>query len=426
MNTKCASDKVINPTSGRCVLKTGKIGIEIMKTQKKKGECNDDKITNPKTGRCILKTGKLGIEILRSLKNRDRELNKIKNAINSEWFLVTKNSCGYCAKAKSLLKEFNIKFTELEASNITLGLIYHVTDQLTNDYKYFPMIFHNSKFIGGFNELQTLKLEHVHSDTPYMKSPLHMIKTQPSNQTSFVGSTWHEYVAMMYLKYKYPQNCIVIPPDHDFKYYIGHLGNTSLIWNENNNTIIVPYGFWESVTKCLDSGATFIVMPFIFICSYPPNHANYLIYNSKTKEMERFEPNGFIEGHCLNPPDLESKIQKLFNKNVRKDMISKIYSPLDFCPYMGFQRIQAMEGQKKATDPGGFCAAWVVWYADIRMSNPNKNRKQTIKMALDQMNANQESFTEFIRSYAEFIVQIGIKLKDSKNPDKVFEEIFKK
>ena len=72
MNTKCASDKVINPTSGRCVLKTGKIGIEIMKTQKKKGECNDDKITNPKTGRCILKTGKLGIEILRSLKNRDR------------------------------------------------------------------------------------------------------------------------------------------------------------------------------------------------------------------------------------------------------------------------------------------------------------------------------------------------------------------
>ena len=107
-------------------------------------------------------------------------------------------------------------------------------------------------------------------------------------------------------------------------------------------------------------------------------------------------------------------------------MISKIYSPLDFCPYMVFQRIQAMEGQKKATDPGGFCAAWVVWYADIRMSNPNKNRKQTIKMALDQMTANQESFTEFIRSYAEFIVQIGIKLKDSKNPDKVFEEIFKK
>ena len=31
----CSSDKICNPTSGRCVQKDGKIGIELMKKQKK-------------------------------------------------------------------------------------------------------------------------------------------------------------------------------------------------------------------------------------------------------------------------------------------------------------------------------------------------------------------------------------------------------
>ena len=31
---ECTDDKIMNPTTKRCVLKTGKIGIEILKTQK--------------------------------------------------------------------------------------------------------------------------------------------------------------------------------------------------------------------------------------------------------------------------------------------------------------------------------------------------------------------------------------------------------
>ena len=86
-------------------------------------------------------------------------------------------------------------------------------------------------------------------------------------------------------------------------------------------------------------------------------------------------------------------------------MIKKMYSPLDFCPYLGFQRIQYAEGQQKSTDPGGFCLAWATWYADIRMANPNKTQKQVIQMALDRMKFSPESFTTFIRSYAEFTIQ---------------------
>ena len=176
-------------------------------------------------------------------------------------------------------------------------------------------------------------------------------------------------------------------------------------------------------------------MPFIFMCHPPPYHANYLVYNSKTREMERFEPNGFISLACVNPPDLDSKIKNLFNKNIKnqnigKDMITKMYSPLDFCPYLGFQRIQGDEfTQQKSTDPAGFCLAWATWYADVRLANPNKSRKQVVQMALDQMKKNPDSFTIFIRSYAEFTLQIQKKIKDSKDPkkfDKILIEMMQK
>ena len=74
---KCPEGKIINPATGRCVSKTGKIGRELLnskksakkskksaKKSKKSVKCVKGKIINPKTNRCVSKTGKIG----RSLK----------------------------------------------------------------------------------------------------------------------------------------------------------------------------------------------------------------------------------------------------------------------------------------------------------------------------------------------------------------------
>ena len=408
---ECSNDKIMNPKTGRCVSKTGKIGLEILKTQKphkpqkKMSECSDDKIINPKTGKCVLKTGKIGVEILGQQSKVGSLKKKIENSIiKSEWFIITKNSCTFCAKAKSILIQNNKKFSELETTDS--NIIYNVTDRYTSNYHYFPMIFNNGKFIGGFEELDKLKLNSIPS-TPYMKSPLHIIKPKYYDETTFGGFASDAFNAMLYLKYKYPDDCIVMADDKRTRNY--HIWSDFALGmfekQKKGIDFFIPSFFWESVQKCIDNGAIFIVMPFIFRCDPPPYHANYLVYNSKTKEMERFEPNGFISLDCVNPPNLDSKIQDLFNKNIGKDMIKKMYSPLDFCPYLGFQRIQYAEGQQKSTDPGGFCLAWATWYADIRMANPNKTQKQVIQMALDRMKFSPESFTTFIRSYAEFTIQ---------------------
>lgn len=55
MPTECPPDKIINPATGRCVLKTGKIGRTILQTP-----CPPDKVRNPTTKRCVKKTGAIG------------------------------------------------------------------------------------------------------------------------------------------------------------------------------------------------------------------------------------------------------------------------------------------------------------------------------------------------------------------------------
>ena len=63
----CASDKIMNTVTNRCVSKTGKVGREFIgKRSPKKSSCPPDKVINPKTGRCVKKDGPIGRKILKS------------------------------------------------------------------------------------------------------------------------------------------------------------------------------------------------------------------------------------------------------------------------------------------------------------------------------------------------------------------------
>ena len=87
---KCPPGKIINPKTGRCVKKDGKLGKELLKNSKKSSKgrkqtpkksskgrkqtpkksskgtkCPRGKIINPKTGRCVNKNGKIGKQLLK-------------------------------------------------------------------------------------------------------------------------------------------------------------------------------------------------------------------------------------------------------------------------------------------------------------------------------------------------------------------------
>jgi hypothetical protein len=55
--------KILNPATGRYVLRHGKIGQSILNRQQMAG-CRGDQIVNPATGRCVSKNGKIGRQLL--------------------------------------------------------------------------------------------------------------------------------------------------------------------------------------------------------------------------------------------------------------------------------------------------------------------------------------------------------------------------
>ena len=66
----CNKDQIMNPATGRCVSRKGKIGQELLSSSKKplkqkssskvKSKCKKDQILNPDTGRCVSRKGKIG------------------------------------------------------------------------------------------------------------------------------------------------------------------------------------------------------------------------------------------------------------------------------------------------------------------------------------------------------------------------------
>lgn len=110
--------------------------------------CPKGKICNPVSGRCVSKKGKIGKRLMATSKS------SIKGLITtSDWFMIKKKGCSYCDKAKDLLKSKRIKFYYRTLTDKNKGTIFKITDPLTKKYRYFPMIFHKGKFIGGYKEL---------------------------------------------------------------------------------------------------------------------------------------------------------------------------------------------------------------------------------------------------------------------------------
>lgn len=70
--------------------------------------------------------------------------------------IYTKSGCTYCRKAKFLLEKENVTMIDcdeylIEARSAFLDFIRSINGNI--EYKTFPMIFHDGRFVGGYTEL---------------------------------------------------------------------------------------------------------------------------------------------------------------------------------------------------------------------------------------------------------------------------------
>lgn len=242
-----------------------------------------------------------------------------------------------------------------------------------------------------------------------------------------------------------------------------------------------PPGFWKNWDKCsMNPTKNFMIIPLILelwemidrdtgkevIIDDCPNmddinnkvqfgiapHFNMLIINFKTKMMEHFEPNGsgdtqIFQGvyqvlHDLAidpyyfglngyyPPSQVCPIgiiEKLNEDNTStinpyKYQITQQASP-DIV--VGLQSFESIAEHKKG-DPGGFCSAWSLFYADFRLTYPDLTQEQSTNILLKEFNRKgstlENNLREFIRGYSEFIRVEGQKIY--RNPN-LFRKLIK-
>lgn len=123
-------------------------------------------------------------------------------------------------------------------------------------------------------------------------------------------------------------------------------------------------------------------------------HRNALIVDHKTKEYERFEPNGSMP--------YDSFIDDILDTDFRRDFELDGYTyikPIDFCPKLGPQ--QQLRGTKLISS----CVIWSLWYIEERLSDPDRSRQDIVETVV---NKGPEYAIKIVEDYIEKLNKLNI------------------
>lgn len=171
--------------------------------------------------------------------------------------------------------------------------------------------------------------------------------------------------------------------------------------------------FKQLITNAKQSGKRFTIIPLIFrwSCAYKfTGHANILIFDFENNVVERFEPYGYISAFSKEEQTVSDGFNKKF-KQFMKSHIGMIFKDQTELLKKGPQYIEEnqLEGSKsfiQKSDPEGFCGAWSLWYADLKLSNPDKTSHELLTKALFVIQKGKRNkLRAFIRNYSTYLVK---------------------
>lgn len=196
-----------------------------------------------------------------------------------------------------------------------------------------------------------------------------------------------------------------------------------IVWRGPNEYYINPdLDFY--IQRCIISKKIrFICLKLTMVISPNGTHANLIIYDKKTNLLERFEPYGIMP--YLDSDILDNLLKKKMEKILNKKVI--YYNHEAKMNKIGLQTISNDDkvGVKKLGDPVGYCLAWIFWYLEMRLSNPNVEPEKMMDNAIlkiinnnkdESIEKNNKMFINFIRNYANklnelknnFLIKAGI------------------
>ena len=223
--------------------------------------------------------------------------------------------------------------------------------------------------------------------------------------TNFVGSSEDIFSGLLYLEEKYNNLCSPKYIIRGTKMFFKHIG---LNYNNSTKKIVDNNSEFDNLLiKCfLKPKIRFIIFHLLIWYGNTLAHANFIIIDKLKKTIERFDPHS-IDDYNSMYLHINKYLKNIFEKSIE----GYVYLPA-YKNTSTFQAIQIESGkqhkQQKSTDPDGFCGAWCIWYADLRLQNPNIERDIIYDISIKYIKENAQSFTVFIRKYSKFISEITI------------------
>lgn len=328
----------------------------------------------------------------------------------------------------------NIKLEELNETELDIIKSFNNSTNSTNiknqDICY-DIIF--NKIRNYINNFLKNKNRYEVNSFPITRKYIKLINNYPNvNISTFTGSTLDVLCGLIYLndKFNIKSNSKYINTSLQFLDLNKNIINCNGMDIESNNKICEISGFeiiWKNQSLYIPSSNStdlirlltsikfekkirFLIIPIgieLVINNNSLSHANYLIFDFDTMEVERFEPHGSYPPVGLNynskllDSNLENKINSVSKLNF------KYISPNKYLPKIGFQVKEISELKSDYIgDPNGFCALWCIWWADVRVSNPNIPREKLVKMLMKELINENYSFKKLIRDYSFYILEI--------------------
>jgi len=233
-------------------------------------------------------------------------------------------------------------------------------------------------------------------------STIDLLRKTEAASTTYSGSILMQEIELLYLIKKYNPCYLIGSLISGFE-----IDDLTLSWDEKSSMVFEPMGLGEGIEKCRASGKRFSILGITIRGSDGGLHANYLLYDAKANEIERFEPHGKMSSYT------GFSMNKAFKDLFAKYGI-KYISQFDFCPFYGPQYFSSNYGDVRSGDPGGFCQAWSTYWISARLANPNVSREKLIEYmtAKRKISPAKEGFRSFIRNFSVFLLAEKDKILD--------------
>jgi hypothetical protein len=303
--------------------------------------------------------------------------------------------------------------------------------RIPNKVTEFPLVNHQNFSIKPFS--------YRRSRIDYLLFPQRLYKDK-ANDVSILFLNLYLYVKhsdIMCLSF--PTNLNFLTSIEDALYY-EQLSKITMIWSETvnkyitKNTLYYDGSFFNYIKSC-DKRFIFLMLN---ILQYNKGHANIILYDRKTKILERFDPYGGSLDKSWNEPLMDNAIYNLFSDNNLE--ISQFITPIQFCPNIGLQTLEESQTSYKY-DPKGYCAAWSTLYVDARMTFPDIPPNSLIGSMIRELGGkdirqkwylekimekyifgvpDEYGFKSFIRNYANYLARLKY------NTMKIYNTLYKK